>query len=136
MIEVNFYENVEDNLLKFAVIVSKHKGQWVFCKHRDRNTYECPGGRREVGEDISETAKRELYEETGAKEYSIEPVCVYSVKRDGTESFGMLFYADIFSFEELPAFEIECVDFFTQLPSEWTYPDIQPKLLEKVLKMT
>ena len=29
-IEVKFYENVEDNLLNFAVIVSKSNGKWVF----------------------------------------------------------------------------------------------------------
>lgn len=40
MIEVNFYEHVVDELLKFAVIISKTNGKWVFCKHKDRNTYE------------------------------------------------------------------------------------------------
>lgn len=27
---VNFYEKVEDNLLKFAVIIAKHNGKYVF----------------------------------------------------------------------------------------------------------
>lgn len=49
-------------MLKFAVIVSKSQGKWVLCKHRERDTYECPGGHRENGEDILTTAKRELYE--------------------------------------------------------------------------
>ena len=40
MIEVKFYDNVDDRLLKFAVIISKSNGQWIFCKHKDRNTYE------------------------------------------------------------------------------------------------
>lgn len=34
--QVNFYEQVDDKLLRFAVIVARHKGQWVFCKHRER----------------------------------------------------------------------------------------------------
>ena len=46
MVEVNFYEKVEDSLLEFAVIISKSKGKWVFCKHRERDTYEVPGGHR------------------------------------------------------------------------------------------
>ena len=66
MVEVKFHESVDDNLLKFAVIISRSNGKWVFCKHRERDTYEVPGGHREANETILETAKRELREETGA----------------------------------------------------------------------
>ena len=59
MLEVKFYDTVDDSLLKFAVIISQSNGKWVFCKHKERDTYEAPGGHREVGEDILETAKRE-----------------------------------------------------------------------------
>lgn len=62
---VRFYDHAEDSLLKFAVIISKSNDKWVYCRHRARNTYEIPGGHREAGETILETAKRELYEETG-----------------------------------------------------------------------
>lgn len=99
MTEVKFYDTVEDELLKFAVIISKSNGKWVFCKHKERNTFEFPGGHRENKEDIFDTAKRELYEETGATEFTIKPICVYSVTTDknfnGKETFGMLYYADI-----------------------------------------
>lgn len=40
MLEVNFYEHVADELLKFAVIISKTNGKFVFCKHKERDTYE------------------------------------------------------------------------------------------------
>ena len=66
MLEVKFYDTVDDSLLKFAVIISQSNGKWVICKHKERDTYEAPGGHREVGEDILESAKRELQEETGA----------------------------------------------------------------------
>ena len=79
MTKVQFYDQVDDQKLKFAVIVTKTNGRWVFCKHRERDTLEVPGGHREPGEDILSTAKRELYEETGAVDFTIEPVCVYSV---------------------------------------------------------
>lgn len=46
MVEVNFYDNVDDELLKFAVIIAKTNGKWVFCKHKERETYEVPGGHR------------------------------------------------------------------------------------------
>ena len=77
--KVRFYDEIEDERLKFAVIVSRYQNKWVFCKHKQRDTYEIPGGHRENGETILETARRELYEETGALEYSIQPICVYSV---------------------------------------------------------
>lgn len=97
---VKFYDEVDDSLLKFAVIITKTNGKWVFCKHKKRNTWEVPGGHRELRESITETAKRELHEETGAKEYDIRPICVYSVTAsdnfNGEETFGMLFYADVF----------------------------------------
>ena len=51
MVEVKFYDTVNDELLKFAVIISQSNGKWVFCKHKERDTYEVPGGHREDGED-------------------------------------------------------------------------------------
>lgn len=133
MTEVKFYESVDDALLKFAVILAKMDGKWVFCKHRERDTYEVPGGHREPGENILDTAKRELYEETGAVEFDIAPVCVYSVTAtwnfDGKESFGMLYTADIRALEPELHSEIERILITDKLPDRWTYPDIQPKLL-------
>lgn len=139
MLEVNFYNEIEDELLEFAVIIAKTGGKWVFCKHKERDTYEVPGGHREAGETILETAKRELKEETGAVEFRIKPVCVYSVKgktrfneTKDDESFGMLFVADIYSFEEELHSEIESILITEKLVDNWTYPLIQPKLLEEV----
>jgi len=132
---VKFYDEVEDSLLKFAVIISKTEGKYVFCKHKDRDTLEVPGGHREPGEKILDTAKRELYEETGAVTYNIKKICVYSViaeeNFDGQESFGMLYYADICSFEEELHSEIEKIIITDKLPENWTYPQIQPELLKE-----
>lgn len=94
--KVNFYDHVEDQLLRFAVIIAQHGGKWVFCKHWERDTYELPGGHREPGEEIWDTARRELQEETGAVEFSIHPVCVYSVigknrvNQSGEECYGSI----------------------------------------------
>ena len=138
--KVNFYESVADELLKFAVIISKHNGKWVFCKHKERDTYEVPGGHREDGESILNTAKRELNEETGALDFSLDPVCVYSVtgknrvNETGEETYGMLYFADIFSFNSTLNSEMESVKLFDELPTEWTYPLIQPLLIDEYLR--
>lgn len=140
MIEVNFYDEIDDSLLEFAVIISKSNGKWVFCKHKERDTFEVPGGHRETGEKIEDTAVRELKEETEAVDFNIKPVCVYSVKgktrvneNAAKESFGMLYAAEIFSFEEIHS-EIEKIVLSDDLIRQWTYPLIQPKLISEAKK--
>ena len=141
MLEVKFYDTVDDSLLKFAVIISLSNGKWVFCKHKERDTYEAPGGHREVGEDILETAKRELQEETGAIRFDIKPICVYSVtgknsvNETGEETFGLLCFAEITEFSGKLESEMEKVELMDELPQNWTYPLIQPKLIEKYLQI-
>lgn len=140
--KVKFYEDVDDNLLKFAVIISKSHGKWVFCKHKERDTYEVPGGHREENETILETAERELNEETGATDFSIEKVCVYSVigktrvNKSGEETYGMLYYADIKAFAKELHSEMEKVVLVDELPTEWTYPLIQPLLIKEFQRRT
>ena len=140
--EVKFYDRVEDSLLKFAVIISKSQGEWVFCKHKERDTYEIPGGHREEGESIEDAARRELCEETGAIKFDIKPLCVYSVtgknrvNEQGNETFGMLFFADITEFENELHSEMEQIALFSELPTDnWTYPLIQPVLAKKYLEI-
>jgi 8-oxo-dGTP diphosphatase len=128
--EIKTYEHVENELFVYAVIIAKSKGKWVFCKHRERDTLEVPGGHREKGEDTFSAACRELYEETGALDYTLLPVTPYSVTDGGIETFGMLFYAEIESFEKELHSEIEKIFLLDKLPSNWTYPLIQPRLLE------
>lgn len=135
--KVQFYDEVDDSLLKFAVIISKSNNKWVFCKHKQRDTFEIPGGRREENEQILETAKRELKEETGATQFTIQPICVYSVigktrvNETGEESFGMLYYAKIEKFDKELHSEIEKIVLLDDLPTEWTYPLIQPLLIKE-----
>ena len=89
---------------------------------------------------IEDTARRELYEETGAVKFKLELVCVYSVtgknrvNEEGNETFGKLFFAEIESFEHELHSEIEYIEFFDEFPKEWTYPEIQPCLIEEFLR--
>lgn len=134
---VRFYDRVEDARLKFAVIISRSEGKLVFCKHKERDTFEIPGGHREPGESIEAAARRELQEETGALEFSLTPVCVYSVtgknrvNATGEETWGMLYAAEITTFATELHSEMEKVVLLDKLPDAWTYPLIQPLLLSE-----
>jgi 8-oxo-dGTP diphosphatase len=82
--KVQFYEDntIDDDKLEFAVILAKYQNKWIYCKHKERDTWEIPGGHREKDEEILNTAKRELKEETGAEKFTMIPVAVYSVTVD------------------------------------------------------
>jgi 8-oxo-dGTP diphosphatase len=134
MLKINFYDlnTIANEQLKYAVIVARHSGKWIFVKHKERATWEIPGGHREEGENILDAASRELNEETGAKDFSTIPVCIYSVSNGEVETFGQLFYATVESIDSLPDFEIGEIMFSDTLPKDLTYPLIQPYLFKKV----
>ena len=117
---------VDDSLIKYAVIVARHKGKWVFCKNKNRK-WELPGGHREEGETIDNTARRELYEETGAKMFEITPISAYSIS-----NYGILFFSEIEEFGELPESEIETIGFYSDLPNDLSFPRFHPKHFAKV----
>jgi len=131
--QINFYNQteVQSSNLKYTVIITRHKNKYIYCKHKERDTWEMPGGRIEEGETPIDAAHRELQEETGAIKFDLKPICVYSVVAE-VESFGLLCYAEVESLGELPDLEIGGIDFFDLEPEFLTYPTIQPKLLAKV----
>lgn len=132
MIKVSFPNEVADEKLEFAVIVARHDGKWVFCQHRERDTYECPGGHREIGEAIEQTARRELWEETGAEKFRLQKIGPYEVVDGDKLTYGMFYYAEIESFGKLPAMEIERIELMETLPTAWSYPQIQPSLIKRL----
>lgn len=137
MDNVRFYENgtILDDKLTFAVISSITKGKYVYVRHKERQTWEIPGGRREPGETIDETAARELVEETGAKQFIIKPVCECSFVINGNLRHGRLYYSEILELGELPDLEIEEIKLFESIPTNLTYPEIQPVLHQKAIEL-
>ena len=134
--EVKFFDKADDPLLKFAVIMARYGDGWLFCRHKLRDTWEIPGGHREPGEDIGDTARRELYEETGAVDFGLQKISVYGVCSDGAVSYGMLYFADVRTLGELPPeMEIGEIMVSDNLPENLTYPLIQPALYEKTMQL-
>lgn len=121
--------------LKFVVIASQHKGQWVFVQHKERTSWEMPGGHIELNETADDAARRELNEETGAIEFDLSPICDYNVQftTDPEEaSWGRLYFSNILKFGPLPESEIGEIAISDACPGQWTYELIQPKLQVKL----
>lgn len=137
MIEINLYDYIiDDSKLIFVDIVAKYRGQWVLCKEKSKDTWECPGGHIDKGETPDQAAERELWEETGATEFNIKPIGYYGAKgSDGVmesveEVFGIIYYADINVIGKLPNFEMEKIQFFKELPNNLTYPYAHPMFID------
>lgn len=137
MVEINLYDYIIDNSKLFFVdIVAKYSGRWVLCKEKSRDTWECPGGHIDKGETPEQAAKRELWEETGATEFDIEPIGYYGAKgSDGImesveEVFGQIYHADIKVIGKLPNFEMGKIEIFGELPNNWTYPYAHPMFID------
>ena len=120
---------------EFVVVFSRRKGQWLFSRHRERQTWETQGGHIEQGEGPMEAAMRELYEESGARSYAIRPLFDYWVGRETGSSVGAVFLAEISDLGELPESEMAEVRAFDTLPENVTYPAITPVLFERVREL-
>lgn len=129
-----FHEMDDNRNFLFVVIISRFKDKWVFCRQKNRDTWEVPGGHVEPGEYVDVAARRELKEETGAIKFSIEEVSDFSVSfEDGTVNYSRLYYAELIELEALDDdFEIEELAFLDEMPKKLTHPMIQPILFDKV----
>ncbi len=133
--KVEFCDNEPKGIdMSIVIIASRYKGKWILVKHKERNTYEIPAGHIEAGEDPSFTAKRELYEETGATDFSLKFLSYYTITKHGKTAGGYLFFAEVHELSKLPDYEISNIGLFDFLPDEQTYPLIQPVLLDYVQK--
>lgn len=133
---VHFYEEAPAGARqKYAVIIAKHEGKLLWCRHKDRDTWEVPGGHIDPGETAIEAAARELQEETGATDFTIAPVCWYRLHFNdgGLGNISLLCAAEVHALSELHS-EIAEIRTFEGVPTDLTYPDIQPYLLAEAIR--
>ena len=122
---------------KYVVVFSRYEGKLLLSRHRDRDTWETQGGHIEPGESPEDAAKRELWEESGAVDFTLEPLCMYCAEdrvggKPQTGAWGAIFFADIKDLGPMPESEMAEVEEFDTLPENVTYPYITPHLYERV----
>lgn len=115
---------------KYVVILSQYRDKILLSRHKDRTTWETQGGHIEEGESPLDAAKRELFEESGAIDYYIVPLCDYRAGADEESqgANGMVFRAVIHQLDSIPESEMAEVKTFDILPDNLTYPAITPVL--------
>jgi 8-oxo-dGTP diphosphatase len=135
MTEVKFYDRefIPARHLTYSVIAARFKGKWILVRHRNRTTWEIPGGHIEEGESSYTAASRELMEETGALDFTLDCVATYSVENNQGTGYGRLYFADVVSLGGIPdSSEIAESTLSDRLPENLTYPEIQPHLFAKI----
>jgi len=135
MTEVKFYDPgfKPDGHLAYSVITARFEDKWIFVRHRERTTWEIPGGHIEEGESSDMAASRELMEETGAIDFVLYCVATYSVENNGNIGFGRLYYAEVARLGVIPdSSEIEEAILTDDIPENLTWYEIQPHLFRKV----
>jgi len=118
----------------YVVMVTKHKGKLVWVRKKGSSSWEVPGGHVENGETPEEAASRELVEETAAISFKIQAICDFSIETNNAKSYNRLFYADITELGQPGSFEIEEVMVSNTIPTNLTHGDIQPLLIDEVVK--
>lgn len=83
-------------LITFMAIRQEQNVLLVY--HRQRQTWELPGGHIEAGESTRDCAVRELFEETGQK---VEPLDFRAVLKYRNESKNRFYYGTLYSGELL-----------------------------------
>jgi len=117
---------------KFTVIFSRYKDKFLYCRAKERDCYETAGGHIESGEKPLESAKRELYEETGAVKYDIMPAFDYSAHFPYFYNTGQVYFAQIYELGKMPDYEMAEVKLFDTIPDKMRFPKILPVLYEKM----
>ena len=117
---------------RYTVIFARYQNKWLYCRAKERGTFETAGGHIEQGETPLEGAKRELYEETGAVSFDIEPAFDYSVHCPDAYANGQVFFAQIHELGDIPDYEMAEVRLFDTIPNKMRFPQILPVLYEKM----
>ncbi|ARK31802.1 RNA deprotection pyrophosphohydrolase [Halalkalibacter krulwichiae] len=98
-VRLTFEENGFTEHPKHVWVICKYEDKWLLTDHSKRGL-EFPGGKVEEGETLIEAAKREVWEETGARIKSLHWIGQYEVTCDSSSFHKAIYFAEIVSIEE------------------------------------
>jgi 8-oxo-dGTP diphosphatase len=110
--------------ISYVWMIVKHNEKFVLSLHRKSGKWDHVGGHVKKDEKPLSAAKRELFEETGAIDFDIFPVCDYEVlNEDGTlYNNGRTYFVILRKFSDLPnGSEMDKIGFFDKIPEDFRY---------------
>ena len=133
--KVKIFELGELQAYKYTVVFARYNNKWIYCRNKNKDVFETAGGSINEHETAIQGAKRELYEETGVKIFTITPVFDYAVYTENGFANGQVFYAEVQEFGEIPKeFEMTEIKEFETIPEKMRFPNILPVLYEQMDK--
>jgi len=129
---------VADKKLEYMVIGARYRNKWLLVRLKGQKSWCFPGGHREDGETMDEAAHRELFEESGAQDYSLKSCGYYSVDDGERISWGSIYTCEVYTLGALPeGYEIEEImtsENFTM--NNARFPLLMPALMDYFKKLT
>jgi 8-oxo-dGTP diphosphatase len=125
---------IEAGRLNYVVVAARYLDHWIFVRHRKRSSWEMVSGHIEAGEPADQAALRELAEEAGVLDSSIQALCDYEVEVGGKREYGRFYGAVVHALDPRLEHEIEEVVLAESLPAELTYPEVHSHLFQRALE--
>jgi len=120
--------------LNYVVVAARYLDQWIFVRHRERSSWEMVSGHIEAGESPGQAALRELSEEAGVVNSTLEALCDYEVEAKGKTEYGRFFATEVLELDPRLEHEIEELVLANALPAELTYPEVHSRLFQRALE--
>ncbi len=93
-VELSFSSNSFQEKAKHVLVICQHGDEWLLTNHKKRGL-EFPGGKSESGESLEEAARREVFEETGARLAELTFLAEYKISEPNRSFVKIVFWGKV-----------------------------------------